>query len=379
MDSSPLNKKTGKGGSLSMRSQSTICFFNSNRAWGGGEKWHLSTCLEFQARGFQTFLVTNIHSELFKKGVEKKLDVYSFYIHNLSFLNPFKILSLVALFRSHNVKTVVLNLPSDLKVAGLAAKIAGVKNIIYRRGMPHPLRNTWLNRFLFNNVLSHIVINSLEIGKNLVAGNEDWFPREKLCLIYNGVTTSQLDYDDKDNLSDKKEIIIGNAGRLTSQKGQKYLIELGLLLKEDHIPFKIYIAGTGELENELKKEVIHNDLKEEIIFLGHVEDMPSFFKKIDYFVFTSLYEGSANTLLETLSHKIPTLAFDISSNSEIIIHEKTGLLVQPFNTEVLKNQILRLHNDQDLKKKIILGGMEIIKEKFDSKKNLNILENLILK
>ena len=26
----------------------TICFFNSNKAWGGGEKWHFTTAKEFQ-------------------------------------------------------------------------------------------------------------------------------------------------------------------------------------------------------------------------------------------------------------------------------------------------------------------------------------------
>jgi len=127
----------------------TICFFNSNKAWGGGEKWHFSTALELKRRGYNTILVTNLRSELRNKGVNERLNVYSFQIGNLSFLNPLKLLVLFFFFKSKKIDTVIMNLPADLKTAGIAAKLAGVKNIMYRRGMPHPLRSTGLNRFCF--------------------------------------------------------------------------------------------------------------------------------------------------------------------------------------------------------------------------------------
>ena len=169
----------------------TICFFNSNRAWGGGEKWHYTTAKEFGRRGHKTFIVTNMRSELSKKAIQERLNVFNFQIHNLSFINPLKILLIAMLFKTEKVDAVVLNLPSDLKLAGLAAKVAGVKKIIYRRGMPHPLRNTWLNRFLFKHILTHVVVNSEEIGRSLKQGNEDWFPQEKMVLIYNGVESTK--------------------------------------------------------------------------------------------------------------------------------------------------------------------------------------------
>jgi len=358
--------------------QNTICFFNSNSAWGGGEKWHLNASIEFKRRGYNTFLVTNLRSELFKKAYELKLDVFSFYIHNLSFLNPFKILSLISLFKSQKVETIILNLPSDLKVAGIAAKLAGIKNIIYRRGMPHPLRNTLLNRFLFQKVLTHVLVNSIEIGNKLQSGNEAWFPTKKLTLVYNGIDsdfvpkTSTKIYEKKNS-----ELVLGNAGRLTSQKGQKYLIELGILLKEENIPFKILIAGEGELKEELKNSILLNDLEENIILLGHVSDMPSFFSSLDQFIFTSLFEGSANTLIETLQYRVPCIAFNLSSNPEIIIHEKTGILINPFEIEELKNQVLRLNNDPLFTQELVQNAHQLLQEKFDYKQNISILEAIL--
>jgi glycosyltransferase involved in cell wall biosynthesis len=358
-----------------MSQKKTVVFFNSNKAWGGGEKWHLSTCKEFLKRGFNTILVTNEASEIAKRGIQEGQNVYQFRVSNLSFLNPIKIFIFFLFFKSKKVDTVIMNLPADLKVAGIAAKLAGVKQIIYRRGMPHPLRDTSLNRFLFTKVLTHVVVNSKEIGRSLKEGNESWFPNDKIVLIYNGVDTSKP-VDKSRKLYEKHgdEIVIGNAGRLTEQKGQKYLIELGTLLKKEHLKFKILIAGEGELREALQKLISIHGLQEEIKLLGHVTDMPAFFSSLDLFVFTSLYEGSANTLIETLQYGVPTIAWDVSSNPEIIQNGENGFLVKVGDIGEVK---LRLHECISLRENFHTHGIKVISNTFDSIANMDILQKIV--
>lgn len=354
----------------------TICFFNSNKAWGGGEKWHFTTCKEFARQGYKTILVTNTSSALKVRADEERLNVYPFRVGNLSFLNPLKIFIFFLFFKMKKVDAVVMNLPADLKVAGIAAKLAGVKHIIYRRGMPHPLRSTALNRFLFTKILTHVVVNSQEIGRSLSQGNEEWFPKEKLVLIYNGVDTSKgIDQERKLIPRENDEIIIGNAGRLTEQKGQKYLIEMAKILKNDGLKFKLYIAGEGELKSSLQEEINKENLQNEVKLLGHVSDMPGFFNSLDVFVFTSLYEGSANTLIETLQYGVPTLAWNVSSNPEIIEDKVTGLLATLGNTEELAEKTKELLGEEA--KVYRENGYKKVKETFDSKKNLLKLNEII--
>lgn len=355
----------------------TVCFFNSNKAWGGGEKWHFTTAKEFVRRGNQVLLVTNMRSELGNKGVRESLNVFRFHVGNLSFLNPVKVLTLAIFFKVKGVDAIVLNLPADLKLAGLAAKLAGVKKIIYRRGMPHPLRNTWLNRFLFTNVLTHVVVNSKEIGRSLKQGNESWYPENKMVLIYNGVDTSK-EVDKSKKLYEKKgnEVVIGNAGRLTEQKGQKYLIEMAKILKADGMNFKLLIAGEGELHKDLQKQIDAAGLQEQVKLLGHVSDMPGFFNSLDVFVFTSLYEGSANTLIETLQYGLPTVCWDISSNPEIIEDGKTGWLVKPFDVQAMTKIVASFKNGNP-NAAVVGNGVEKVKREFDSMKNLNSLGEIV--
>jgi glycosyltransferase involved in cell wall biosynthesis len=359
-------------------SKKTVCFFNSNKAWGGGEKWHFTTCQYLKSQGHNTFLVTNIGSELYKKAEKSGLSAIGVFVSNLSFLNPFKILSLVSLFKTQKVDTVIMNLPADLKVAGIAAKIAGVKKIIYRRGMPHPLRDTWLNRFLFQKVLTHVIVNSEEIGRSLSTANKDWFPTSKMVLVYNGVDTS-LPLIPKSPLYTRKgdEIILGNAGRLVDQKGQKYLLEMVHHLKEDDFNIKLLIAGEGELKDELKHFAHELNIADDVVFLGHVDDMNAFMSSIDIFVFSSKFEGSANTLIETLYFQKPIVAFDVSSNPEIVVDNQTGLLAKAFDVNDLTEKVKTMIQNKELQQKVILNGNKLLVERFDSAKNLEILKKII--
>jgi glycosyltransferase involved in cell wall biosynthesis len=363
---------------MSENPKRTVCFFNTNRAWGGGEKWHFTTAQEFERRGFKSLLVTNVHSELSKKASAAKLNYFSFYVHNLSFLNPFKILTMVSFFKSQRVDTVIMNLPSDLKLAGIAARLAGVKRIIYRRGMPHPLRDTALNRFLFRRILTHVVVNSEEIGRSLAAPNEAWFPKEKLLLVYNGVESSK-DPASPAKLYERRgdEVILGNAGRLTEQKGQKYLLEMAEKLKEDGVKFKLLIAGDGELRQELKRAITELDLEDEVTILGHVDDMPAFMNSIDIFVFPSLFEGSANTLIEALHFGKPSVAFNVSSNPEIIQHGQNGYLARAFEVDDLTDCVEALINSPERRKEFGRQGVETVKQKFDAARNLDKLQAMI--
>jgi glycosyltransferase involved in cell wall biosynthesis len=155
------------------------------------------------------------------------------------------------------------------------------------------------------------------------------------------------------------------------------LIEMAEKLKQKGVTFKLLIAGGGELGPVLSKMIQEKSLEKEVKLLGHVDDMTAFFNSLDLFVFSSLYEGSANTLIETLQHGIPTIAFDISSNPEIIQHGRTGYLAKPFEVEELVSYVLGLHHDPEMRLKIVEAGQRLIKEKFETKVNLNKLESIL--
>ena len=307
-----------------------ICFFNTTGFWGGGEKLHLEYALQFIEKHYNVFIVASKDSPLCKKALEHNIKLFEIKLQNFSFLNIYKYILLFRFFKREKIDTVVFTTSPDIKAGGISAKIANVKNIVYLRGLAVPIKNTISNRILFNNILTHIVANSLEtkrtIFKNL---SKSIKIEEKVKVIYHGIELALFDKSSKEKNfhSVKDELIIGNAGRLTSQKRQKDLIKIAYTLKEKGVKFKMLIAGTGELRPEIEKLIAEYKLKQDVILLGFVEDMGNFMHNLDIFVLTSSWEGFGYVIVEAMAASKPVVAYNISSNPEIIRENQTGFLV----------------------------------------------------
>jgi glycosyltransferase involved in cell wall biosynthesis len=348
--------------------EKTICFFNSNKVWGGGEKWHYEFSLRLFKEGYRVFAVTNHNSDLFFKLQSSSIPILPLKIKNLSFLNPLKILKLYRFFKKNDIHVVILGLSSDLKLGGIAAKLAGLNKILYRRGSAVPVKNSLLNRLLFKHVLTGVIVNSLEIKRALLQNNPNLIDHNKIHLLYNCIDINNfiipkpfIKYQNKKD----GEVWLGNGGRLVDQKGQKFLIDLAKMLKDKKIKFKLLIAGKGYLENTLKEQAISLGLENEIIFLGFVPDMYSFLHTIDIFLLASLHEGSSNVLLEAMACSKPIVAFDVSSISEIVEHNHTGFLTEFKNVRNFSNRVQSLIEDPDLRMQMGMKGKRRIEEKFN--------------
>ena len=361
-------------------SEKTICFFNSNKVWGGGEKWHYEFSLRLLKEGYRVAAVTNRNSDLFFKFQSTDIPLFSLRVNNLSFLNPFKIIKIYRFFKKNDIQVAILGLSSDLKLGGIAAKLAGLNKILYRRGSAVPVKNSLLNRLLFRYVLTGVIVNSLEIKRALLQNNPNLIKHNKIHLLYNcididgfSIPNPFIKYQNKQD----GEIWLGNGGRLVDQKGQKFLIDLAKILKDKKIKFKLLIAGKGYLENTLKEQAISLGLENEIIFLGFVPDMSSFMHAIDIFLLPSLHEGSSNVLLEAMACSKPVVAFDVSSISEIVEHDHTGFLTEFKNVQNFSDRVQSLIEDPGLRLQMGMNGKRKIEEKFNVEKVMQDLLRII--
>ncbi len=352
-----------------MATGKNICFFNSNKAWGGGEKWHLDFASRLFPEGYHVMIACHPKGSLLKKALNNKIPCSVFKISNISFINPFKIYSLYRFLKQQHTHLLILNLPSDLKAAGIAARFAGVKHIIYRRGSAIPVRNTWLNRFLFRHIITGVLANSLKTRDTILQNNESLIDPEKINVIYNGINLEE--YDNKNTVKiyqpSARELIIGNAGRLVKQKGQLYLVDIAEKLKNTGIDFKILIAGEGELKEKIMAYAKQKHVNENIVFTGFVPNIKSFMHSLDIFVLPSLWEGFGYVLVEAMACKKPVIGFDVSSNPEIIRHNETGYLIENENIEQFTDKIIMLANDKQLRHTLGEKGRYCVEQNFTMK------------
>lgn len=349
-----------------------ICFFNTARAWGGGEKWHFDMATRLQADGFEVLAVTHTRSELGKRLKARGLEPVTVDLSNASFLSVCMVRRLRCLFTEHRVGTIILNLPADLKAAGMAARLAGVPRIIYRRGSAIPVRNSFFNRFLFRYIITDVLVNSRATQSTILANNSKLIEPDRITVIYNGLVVDRS-CGSRDEVRPamagseppNAPFVIGSLGRLEREKAQHLLVELGARLNEAGLDFKIVIGGDGKLKNALQKQIEARQLEKHVLMIGHVDDVRSFMQGVDVFVLTSHWEGFGYVLAEAMACERPVIAFDHSSGPEVVEHGKTGLLAKPGDMDDLLAKTICLMEDRELSMAMGKAGREKVLRDFD--------------
>ena len=358
-----------------MSEAKTICFFNSTKTWGGGEKWHYEMSSFLHSQGDKVLVIVSPNSELSKKLKLKGVPTEEIKVSNFSYVNVSKVNKVARFYNKHKVKTVVMNSSEDMKLGGLAAQKAGVSRIIYRRGSAIPIKNSFINRYFFQNVLTEVLANSEATKETINAKKSGLFPKEKITVIPNAINVAKFDELPFENLykREKSEIVLGNLGRMVFQKNQTFLIEVAKELKRRDLNFKILIGGNGKLETELKNKVSQEKLDNEIKFLGFINNPKSFMSSIDIFLLPSRWEGFGYVLAEAMLCEKPCVAFEISSNSQIVENENNGFLV-PF--EALKAFCDKIEWYSNHKDKIVEMGKKG-REKIEREFNSTLIQNKV--
>jgi len=330
-----------------------LCILDSYRVWGGGQLVSLSNAAGLARRGFTVFLGAQRGGALYQ-ATEKLLQnepklrpylhLFDFSFGNLSFLNPFKILSLAGFLRRKQVTVLMPALSRDLKVAVMAVRLLPPvqrPTLYFRRDIAVPVRSGRLNRFFYG-ALDGLVVNSRETARNVLESGRLISP-DKVRVIYNGLDVEKFDRALATSpasllptFQNQTPLVLGNAGRLSPQKGQKYLLHLSAALKQQGFRHRLIIAGEGQLKAELTALATRLGLEagegletdRELCFAGFLEDMAPFWRAIDVFVLTSLWEGFGYVLAEAMLAEKPVCAFNCNSMPELVLDGQNGWLAE---------------------------------------------------
>ena len=131
---------------------------------------------------------------------------------------------------------------------------------------------------------------------------------KKSEVIYNPISSNKILSLAEEKTSivlDSKYYNIVSVGRLAYEKDYKTAILSVAKLKKRYENIKYYILGDGELKNELYRYSVSLDLKNDIIFTGHLNNPYPIMNNANVLLSTSLYEGFSNAILEALALNVP--------------------------------------------------------------------------
>ena len=111
----------------------SVCFFNTGKSWGGGEEWHFTSAAWLHAHGWSVTIIGQRDSSFVRRCHGEGLSCEEIIAGNLSFLNLVLLFRLVRIFKQTAPSFVLMAMPIDVKLGGIAAAIAGVMHRIFRR------------------------------------------------------------------------------------------------------------------------------------------------------------------------------------------------------------------------------------------------------
>jgi UDP-GlcNAc:undecaprenyl-phosphate/decaprenyl-phosphate GlcNAc-1-phosphate transferase len=165
-------------------------------------------------------------------------------------------------------------------------------------------------------------------------------------------------------VDDRQQVLV-TLGRLEVQKGHSFLIAALARLATRWPSLVTFFAGTGELEADLMFQRDRAGLGERIKFLGIVRESERVLAAADVVVLPSLFEGLPLTAIEALACARPIVATDICGTREVVIHQRTGLLVPPRDPEALADAIARILSAPTLGVQLGEAGRIYVEDHFD--------------
>lgn len=135
--------------------------------------------------------------------------------------------------------------------------------------------------------------------------------------------------------------LILNIGRLSEEKGQKYLIDAMKEITESRNDVLCIIGGKGPLKKELQKQISDLALENFVKLIGFVPDnlLPVWMNACDTFVLPSLSESFGIVQIEAMACGKPVVATYNGGSEEIITSDDYGYLVNPASPSELSAKI----------------------------------------
>lgn len=236
-------------------------------------------------------------------------------------------------------------------------------------------RAWWLSKKICAPVTDFFISVSDVISEKAIAAGIA--RREQFRTVYSGM---ELDWFlnakfDADRIKHEFGIppgapVVGKIARLFPLKGHDQLMDAAPEIVKRVPNVRFFLVGDGLLLEHLQQRARKYGILENFVFAGLIDRtrIPEMISAMDVVVHTSLREGLARVLPQSLAMGKPCVSFDIDGAREVVINDYTGYLVEAFDSVGLADAVARLLEDDELRKKMGANGRKHVDPNFRTEK-----------
>jgi glycosyltransferase involved in cell wall biosynthesis len=308
--------------------------------------------------------------------VEKE-NVYNirFYKNNLKMFVFSQLSILQRIFQiafKQKIDIVIIAFGGDLLVLPiLFLKLIGVKIIIRSDGRPSTIIKKYYKKSNKFKIFLFTLFEEINYRlSNILSSECHYMLKENRFYCYANPSVIKL-YVDIEIFNKKISIVdrnydIGYIGRFSEEKGiLNFICSLPKLSKESE-NLKVFLAGEGELLEQVHQFLHQNNLQNSVKLLTWIshDELPKYLNDIKILVIPSINEGLPNILLEGMSCGCLVLATPVGGIPGVIRDGETGFLIKNNHQETILDGIIKVQNHNNLEQ-ISNNAQVLISEQFE--------------
>ncbi|HEY6802383.1 MAG TPA: glycosyltransferase family 4 protein [Pyrinomonadaceae bacterium] len=360
------------------------------RTWTSQEEIHLRLCRALRARGVNPILV---YANKLPDELHSRLTAGGAILETISYANGpvFYFRELRKLIRRYNVGMAHVCFFDYFSLIPWLAKLNGLKLIIFEElnsGMMQAV--SWkrqllrLRTFLTALPTTHLIAIShfikAELVKRGIAG-------DRVIVRHLGVDEERFhpapairDHWTKQYEIAADELIVSTVAVLRAFKNPDTILRACAIALERGVKLRLFIAGDGEMVNELKELCIKLGIENKVVWLGYCAEPKPVLQASDIFVIASTGEAFGLVTAEAMACGVPIVGTRSGATPEIVVEGETGFLAEPRDERSFAEALEKLAADPELRKRMSVAARQRVLGYFtvdrDIEKTIEIYESL---
>jgi glycosyltransferase involved in cell wall biosynthesis len=270
--------------------------------------------------------------------------------------------------------------------AGVPIVLHTIHGLSFNRTQPWPVRRLYcgLERYCARFTDRIITVADAMAAQAVSAGVA---PREKFTTVYSGMQTEWFSPDRYDRDAIRRswgfgvgDVIVGTVARLFRNKGYEQLIPAMADAARRRPDLRFVWIGDGANRSEYEARLTALGLRDRVHLTGLIppRKVAEVLAGFDILAHASQWEGLPRAAVQALLMEHPVISFDIDGAPEVVIPNRTGILVPLNETAALADAMVQLAGDADARTRLGRAGRELCLHRFDWRTMVEQIEQVCL-
>ena len=207
---------------------------------------------------------------------------------------------------------------------------------------------------------SAIIVNSRAVLRR--SADRTGVSDAKYRIVHNAVDLDRFAADDEADASDGP--VAGYVGTLHVRKRVATLPSIASRVTRALPDARFLVVGDGPDREALLDAMLRQGMSDRFELVGRQERVAPFVRRMRVLVHPSMNEGCSNVILEGMALGVPTVAYAVGGNPEIVEEGRTGYLVPDGREDLLADRVAELLADPEKARRFGRAARERISKDF---------------